>query len=125
MYVCLSRKNSVRQIRVHRIVAEVFIPNPDKKPFVNHINGIKDDNRVDNLEWVTGSENMQHAYSTGLQIPLKRESSPSSVLNSKQIDEIRACYIPRDSEYGQMALSRKYGVSRSCIEDIVHGRTWK
>lgn len=64
--VCLSKHGKIRYYRVHRLVAFAFIVNPQNKPYINHIDGNKRNNRVENLEWCTASENNIHAMKTGL-----------------------------------------------------------
>lgn len=88
--VSLNRKS----FYIHRLVAEKFIPNPENKPCINHIDGDKSNNHISNLEWVTYSENMQHASKNGLQVAPKGGVLPhsKSVINT-QTKEIFPCIV--------------------------------
>lgn len=68
--VTLTNRTGKKRWLIHRLVALAFLQNPEGKPQVNHLNGIKTDNRIDNLEWATVSENMKHAFATGLKQPI-------------------------------------------------------
>jgi hypothetical protein len=112
-----------KSVTIHRIIAEVFIPNPDKKPEVNHKNGNKLDNTVENLEWVTRKENIQHCIDNKLQTPFKGSEVGTSKLIEKEVLEIRNKFIPKI--YGRKKLAEEYNVSPLTIKDIVIRRTWK
>jgi len=72
-HVTLCDENGQHKRSIHRLVAKEFIPNPENKKQVNHIDGNRKNNNLDNLEWCTGSENMKHAYHTGLQKPIRSQ----------------------------------------------------
>ena len=115
--------NCPKRILLHRLVAEHFILNIDNKPQVNHINGIKTDNRVENLEWVTAGENMKHGRVTGLINSPKGERHPNAKITQRQVDEIRNFFLINN--YSVKELSQKYNVSQSVIYGAVTYRTYK
>lgn len=120
LYVRLKRINHAR---VARVIALVFlgIPNEYREP--NHKNGIKADNRVSNLEWVTPSQNSIHALETGLSIPSAGEDHYASKLNHEQVTEIRSLISKGDMPSREIA--KMYGVEVGTINDIRYGKTWK
>lgn len=122
--VRLLYKGKDETARVHRLVAEAFIPNPEGKETVNHIDGNKENNNVDNLEWADRHEQLQHAYVNNLKKPMKGENNPWAKLTEEQVAAIRREYVRNSKDHGTVALGRKYGVNNSTIGLIVRGVTY-
>lgn len=108
---------------LHRLIAEAFIPKIEGENIINHIDGNKLNNSIDNLEWCTYSENNKHAYDTGLN--LKGEKHGRSKFTSKTIKEIRQIYIKGNHIYGARGLARRFNMSKTNILDIVNNKIWK
>lgn len=115
--VSLRKNGKAYEFKIHRLVADAFIPNPENKPTINHINGDKTCNKVNNLEWATRAEQMQHAYKLKLKKPV---NCPHRKLTKEQVLEIREIYKPHDKKYGMLALAKKYKVSGATIKRCVN-----
>lgn len=116
--LCINGKE--KSVISHRLVANEFLENPFNKPQVNHKNGIKYDNRVDNLEWVTSSENVIHSLANNLKIPQKGSEHGMSKLTEKEVLEIRAIGRTKTlKEVGKM-----YNVDMSLISLILLNKIW-
>lgn len=123
--VTLTVNYKAKDFRVHRLVAETFIPNEHNKETVNHIDGNKDNNNVNNLEWADRHEQLEHAYKLGLKKPDRGCDNCNSKFTAEQVRYIKKHYIPQSKEYGTVALGKKFGVNNSTIGDIVRGVTYK
>lgn len=111
--VRLSHKGETVTMRVHRLVAEAFVPNHMNKPFVNHINGIKTANYCRNLEWVTHSENMEHAHKLKL-IPKTNDRKVVDSFTGKKYSNIKAASV---------ALGIKYSTVRNYLNGSRKNKT--
>jgi hypothetical protein len=116
----LSKNGVEKSFASHRLVAAEFIDNPFYKPQVNHINGIKDDNWVGNLEWVTSSENVVHSLKNNLKIPQKGSEHGMSKLTEIQVLEIRR--IGRTKTLKEIA--KIYNVDSTLISLILLNKIW-
>lgn len=106
--------------RVHHLVLEAFCRSRPDGYQANHINGQKLDNRCSNLEWVTPSQNMQHAIRNGLYVPRRGEECGASRLNSWQVIEIRR--LAATMPYAPIA--KRFGISESYVSELASGKKW-
>lgn len=118
----LSKKGKMRTIFVHRLVAMNFISNPDKKRSVNHKDGDKTNNNVDNLEWVTHSENMKHAYANGIRKAPYQGKKGKSHCRSKIVIQFSKEGKELNRFYGTLEAGRKTGVSAKSISAVALGK---
>ena len=117
LHVDLGKSDGTKKYgRVHRIVMETFVPNIDNLPQVNHLNGLKDDNRLENLEWCDNSENQLHAYANGLNVRSDKAGKPKKSVN--QIDmctgEVLNVYESISEASRAMGLKKPSNISMVC-----------
>jgi hypothetical protein len=98
-----------KNVSQHRLLAESFIPNPECKSQVNHINGIKSDNRLENLEWVTQSENSKHSFANGLQNVTRPCKMVIDTITNKIYESVTEA-------------AKEYKISRSYLSNMLIGK---
>ena len=116
-------KNSKSMTKVvHRLVALSFIPNPLNLPQVNHIDGNKSNNRVENLEWVSNSQNQLHAYKIGLQPSRAGEKNNNASITDVEVTNYKLLY---NSGMSVIEISKNTDIPLSKIRAIIYGTSWK
>ena len=120
--VVLYRDKKSLSIKVHQLVMLTFVGECPKGLQINHIDGNKENNHLDNLEYCTPAENVQHAHDTGLRVSPYGEDNGRSKLTESQVLEIRGRY--KASGVSQRKLAQEYGVNHATIGFIVRRETW-
>lgn len=124
MVLQLTKNSISREFTVHRLVAAAFIGQRDDKTQINHIDGCKDNNHVNNLEYVTQSENMRHAFDLGLKNALhcRGRNNHLNVLTEEEVLEIYR--LSHEGKIPQRKLGKMFGVHQTTIRDIKFGKSW-
>jgi hypothetical protein len=120
--VRLSRPR--RMLRVHRLVAEAFVPNPSRATTVNHLNNNRSDNRSTNLAWCSQAENLAHAAAQGRMCRgyWVGKRSPAAILTNDSVREIRRAYAAGEGSLA--ALARRFGLSKRAVGRCVSRETY-
>ena len=111
--------------RVHRLVAEAFIPNPKNLETVNHIDGNKENNVVNNLEWCDRIYQMEHAYKLKLKTSRLGSDNTNAKLTDEDIKYIKSVYKKYSREFNTVSLAKKFNVTNRVIGLIVNNKTYK
>lgn len=119
--ITLTRFGKKNTFNIHRLVAIAFLENPENLPFVNHKDGNKLNNLLDNLEWSTEKENTRHAYSTGL-IP-SGSSSHYAKLDERSVAEI--IFINKTTKLTYSLIGKLFGVCPESVSNMCRGKSWK
>lgn len=131
----LLYKNGIgRNFRIHRLVAETFICNPQNKPQINHIDGNTKNNNMINLEWATGTENNKHAYETGLKVVSQKTRDMAKItciennklkrkLSYETAQNIRLVFFQKKTTYANIA--RKFNTTGRIVAGIIKNNTYK
>jgi len=120
-FITLTKNLKHKSLGIHRLIAIHFIPNPNSKPEINHINCNPSDNRIENLEWCTPKENKQHSVRMG-RVP-NGVTHYLSKLNEEQVVEIRGLYA--NGNITMKEIAKKYNVSNCAIRYVIRRITWK